>query len=414
MQVMPRRRVFFLAAIAAITSMGIDMSLPGIPSIEADLGARAGLGVLSISLFVAGFAATPLIGGPLSDSFGRSRVLLLSLIVFIAAALGCASAQSMPVLLAFRLIQGCASGIATTLPLAIVGDLLTGAAARQAMSEISTLSGLMPIVAPALGNWAIHLGNWRFLFGAQAAFVCALAVFATRFPESLEFSSRQSLDPRRVLQNYRTLLSERSFLICAFVFGLLFASTFCFTAESPLLLIQRLGMPRATFTLVMGANAIGSILGAATSAQWSKRQVSARRMVFAGLAIAITSTVFAAAFEWAHVPVFWGLLPAALVTFFGFNLAGPSLMLGALENVPSLLGSGSGLMRSIFMLMNSTASGLLGVYCARHLALTEKATSISMVVLAVFATVLYSWHSRGSVKTIECVSEVRKERSLFL
>lgn len=413
MQVMPRRRVFFLAAVAAITSMGIDMTLPGIPSIEADLGTRAGLGILSISFFVGGFAVTPLIGGPLSDSFGRSRVLLLSLVAFVLAALGCASAYSMPVLLGCRLVEGCASGIATTLPLAIVGDSLTGAAARQAMSEISTLSGLMPIVAPALGNLAIHFGDWRFLFGAQAAFICVLAAFAARFPESFPARLRHRLQPRMVLQNYRTLLFEPTFLRCASTFGLLFACTFCFTAVSPLVLIQRLGMRRTTYTMVMGANALGSIFGAGISALLSRWQASARRIILAGLTVAIVSTVSAAGFEWARVPVFWGLLPAVFVAFLGFNLAGPSLQLEALKNVPNLLGSGSGLMRSIFMMMNSTASGLLGILCARHLAYTERSLTISMTILAMAAAVLYGWHLRRSGPKAERFDEIGNERSLY-
>ena len=395
MQVMPRKRVVFLAGIAAMTSLGIDMSLPGIPGIESELGARTGQGVLSASLFVAGFAVMPLIGGPVSDSLGRTRVLLVSLVCFGLAALGCASAHSMPTLLVFRLVQGCASGIATTLPLAIVSDSLAGAAARQAMSEISTLSGLMPIVAPAFGNWAIHLGDWRFLFVAQGLFVGSLAALATRLPESLAAASRPRLDPQNVLRGYLTLISEPCLRTHAFVFGLLFACTFCFTTMSPLVLIQRHGMPRSTFALVMGINAIGSMLGAATSALLSKHHVSAQRIILAGLALATTASVVAAMFQWNGRSVDSGLLPAAFLAFFGFNLAGPSIQLQALRHVPTLVGSASGLMRCIFMLLNSAASGLLGVYCARHLANTERATTLSMVTLAASAVVLYGWRLDG-------------------
>lgn len=396
---MSRKGVLFLAAIAAMTSMGIDMTLPGIPRMELDLGVRAGQGVLSASFFVAGFAMMPLLGGPLSDCFGRSRTLILSLLAFGLAALGCASAHSMSSLLAFRLMQGCASGIATTLPLAIVGDSLSGGPARQAMSEISTLSGIMPIVAPALGNGAIHLGGWRLLFGAPAVFSLVLAFPALRFPESLAVTSRQPLNPRCTLKNYRTLLSDPTLVTCALVFGLLFACTFCFTAVSPLILIQRLGMPRAVFAFVMAINAVGSFLGAATSAFLSKCRVSAKRIIFTGLVVTTTSTIFAIAIQWTQSAPIWGFLTQVFLAFFGFNLAGPSLLLEALKYVPTLLGSGSGLMRSIFMLMNFIASGLLGAYCVRHLPSTDMATTFSMAALAASAFVLYTWHThRNTVR----------------
>jgi DHA1 family bicyclomycin/chloramphenicol resistance-like MFS transporter len=366
------------------------MSLPGIPGIESGLGALAGQGTLVSSMFVAGFAATPLIGGALSDCFGRARVQATSLACFALMAFGCASATSLPALLLFRVLQGCASGIATTLPLAIVRDLWSGGDARQAMSEISMLSGFMPVLAPTLGTWAVHLAGWRLLFAAQGIFGGGVAVAAAWFPESLPVRLRQPLDLRLQLRNGWAVISEPTFRSCALVYGLLFACTFSFTAVSPLILIQRFGVHRATYALILAVNACASISGAATSTLLSRQRIAGHHIIRIGLLLVACGTLTAVVLQWSRLPVTLSLLPFVFIALFGFNLAGPSLLIEALRPVPHLLGSGSGMIRTIFMLINSLASSVLGIFCARHLQYAEKATGLAMAMLALGAVLLYA------------------------
>ena len=389
------KKILFLASIAALTSLGVDMCLPAVPAIDADLANGAAFGVLASSLFMAGFAVTPLIGGPLSDSLGRTRVMLIALGGFALAALGCAAAHSIFLFLLFRFMQGCASGMATTLPLAVVGDLLAGSAARRMLSEIATLSSFMPVIAPAMGNLAIHLGGWRFLFAAQALFALVVALSALRFPETLLRSARQTFRLGAILRNCRFLLAQPVLRVHALVYGLLFASTFCFTAVSPLILIERMGMPRHRYAIVFAVNALGSILGNASSAWLNSRCVSAPRIISSGLVIATLSAGSAAALQWSRFASPVELLPAAFLALFGFNLAGPSILLEALRPVPQLLGSGSGLLRFVFMLMNFATSALLGVFCARYPRHVEAATAHSMAGLAAAALLLYLWSSHA-------------------
>jgi DHA1 family bicyclomycin/chloramphenicol resistance-like MFS transporter len=365
------------------------MSLPAIPSIEHTLAVHTGSGILASSVFMAGFALTPLFGGPLSDSLGRVRMMLISLSAFALAALGCALAPSLTILLTFRFLQGCASGIATTLPLAVVGDKLSGSRARQMMSEVSTLSSFMPIVAPALGNAALHLGGWRMLFALEAAYGCLLVGAAFALPETLPIEARQPLQPIRILRNCASLFAQPVLRNFALVYGLVFASTFCFTAVSPLILIQRMGLSRSTYALIFAINSVGSILGAATSAGLNRRNLPAHRIVLVGLWLAVLASATGLAFQFHQPGLPMALLPAAFITLFGFNLAGPSLQVEALRHAPQLLGSGSGVMRCVFTAMNFATSTLLGVFCAQHLNLTERAAAFSMASLAGSALVLY-------------------------
>ncbi len=53
------RFTIFLASVAALTSLSIDMSLPTVPAIEREFGVAAGRGALTMSLFLSGYAVTP-------------------------------------------------------------------------------------------------------------------------------------------------------------------------------------------------------------------------------------------------------------------------------------------------------------------------------------------------------------------
>jgi DHA1 family bicyclomycin/chloramphenicol resistance-like MFS transporter len=389
MQSARTQKLVYLAAVAALTSLGVDMSLPAVPSIEASLAAHTGIGVMASSLFMAGFALTPLFGGPLSDSLGRIRVLFLSLAAFALAALGCALAPSLTIFLGFRLLQGCAAGIATTLPLAIVSDRLSGSPARQMMSEINTLSSFMPLLAPALGSAALLRSGWRMLFAVEALYGCLLAALACALPESLAPAARQPLHPRRILQNCATLLTQPVLRNLALVYGMAFAATFCFTAVSPLVLIQRMGMSRSAYALIFALNSAGSILGAATSAWLNRRGLPAQHIVRAGLSLAASATTVGLLFQLHQPALPVALLPAAFLSLFGFNLAGPSLLVEALHAAPHLHGSSAGMMRSIFTALNFASSTLLGVFCAQHLNLTERAAASGMALPAGLALALY-------------------------
>jgi MFS transporter, DHA1 family, multidrug resistance protein len=385
-----RKFTVFLASIAALTSLSIDMSLPTVPSIEHQFGLAAGRGGLTMSLFLAGFACTPLVGGPLADRFGRRPVLLTSLACFAISALACCLSPSFAFLLTFRLIQGCAAGVSTTLPLAIVRDLLSGPRARQRMSEVISVTSTMPIVAPIFGSTIMMLGRWRIIFGAQAVFAGFIVVaLLLEFNESLPPERRHRLDSANLLSNCLQLFKNNTFLGYALINGLIFASIFSFISVSPLILMQRMGVTRHTYTLLFAFIASGGIAGSVLSTLLGSRRVESHRIIVAGLWIMTAASTVAVSLQIAgfHRPIF--ILLPAFSNLFGFYLIGPSVTVEAVEPIPHLAGSGSGVLRSILMLFGSGTSAFLAAYCGRNFAQTEIATTLTMLVTAAAALAIY-------------------------
>jgi len=64
----------FLAALTALPPLSIDMALPSLALIQADLHAPQTKAAAAIAIFIAGFSTAPIVVGPLTDRFGRNCI----------------------------------------------------------------------------------------------------------------------------------------------------------------------------------------------------------------------------------------------------------------------------------------------------------------------------------------------------
>ena len=100
----------FLALLTVLPPLAIDMALPSLPLIQADLHAAQTEAAAAIAIFIAGFSTAPIAVGPLTDRFGRKAVMSLGLVIFTLSAAGAVVAPSIGVLLALRVVQGASAG----------------------------------------------------------------------------------------------------------------------------------------------------------------------------------------------------------------------------------------------------------------------------------------------------------------
>src|SRR5437763_9488560 len=93
-----------LGALTALGPLAIDMYLPSLPAIGADLHASAAQTQSTVATFLAGMAFGQLLYGPASDRFGRKPPILLGLVIYVAASAGCMLATSAPILIGLRFV----------------------------------------------------------------------------------------------------------------------------------------------------------------------------------------------------------------------------------------------------------------------------------------------------------------------
>ena len=141
------------------------MYLPAMPNLARDLGVAEGSVQITLTVYTAGFAIGQLIQGPLADSYGRRPVLIIGVALFAVASVMSALAEGIDALILIRGIQGFAGAAAAVIIQAIVRDMFDREDFSRAMSFITLVITIAPLIAPLLGGYIAIWFGWRGIFG---------------------------------------------------------------------------------------------------------------------------------------------------------------------------------------------------------------------------------------------------------
>ena len=271
------RNAIVLGLLAAVGPFAIDMYLPALPTIAADLGATTAATQMTLTVFFVGFGLSQLAYGPITDMVGRKPPLYFGLGLFLLGSIGCGLAQSIEWLIAFRLLQGVGAASVMVVPRAVIRDLHTGVEATRLMSTVMLVFSVSPILAPLTGSALIVPFGWRAVFVA-VSIVAVLALFLVAYllPETWPKERRVRPEIASVLSGYGYLLTHLRFLGLTFIGGLGMASFFSFLASSSFIYIEHFGLTPTEFSLAFSVNAIGFIGASQFSATLGQRFGMAR------------------------------------------------------------------------------------------------------------------------------------------
>jgi EmrB/QacA subfamily drug resistance transporter len=136
---------------------------PALPSIARDLGQFNAISWVVTAYLLASTAATPIFG-KLSDLYGRRRLLLAGLSIFIAGSLGCALAPSMVGLILARALQGIGGGALMSLPNVVIGDVVSPRERGRYQGYFAAVYALSSVAGPVLGGFFSEHLSWTLIF----------------------------------------------------------------------------------------------------------------------------------------------------------------------------------------------------------------------------------------------------------
>ena len=350
-----------------IGPFSIDTYLPSFPAIAADFGIGLGAMAQTLSVYLIAFAVTTLMWGPLADAFGRRRVVLGAMLLYVVTSFGCALTDNLGHMLFLRLLQGTAASGGIVIARAVVRDVYDGPQARRAMAQVMMMFALAPAAAPIIGGWLHEWFGWRAVFHFLAFYgLFTVALILRGLPETHPPQLRQSIHPRAVLGNYANALRHGRFLAIVLTFCFMFGGLFLYIVGSPAIIFDHLGLGANSFAIQFVPMVVGVMGGSWLAGRLAARAVPSQTisaaMLLAGLAVLLN---FAQA-RWLEPAPLTVIAPLMLYAF-AVALSMPNLTVMALDCFPRNRGMASAVQAFVQMSLNALIAALAVPFVAPSL-----------------------------------------------
>lgn len=353
--------IALLGVASGLSAFGMSTVLPILPLLGGALRADYSTLQFVISAYLLGLALFQPLQGLLCDRFGRRPVILGGFAVFLGASLLASSTESLPALVAARLLQSMGASVATIVPRAIVRDSLAPEQAAVAMAFISAVMGLAPVIAPLAGSAVAAAAGWRAVFWLHAAAAAALLLLlAWKLRESRPAATRE-MGLAELVGGFALLLRDRVFVANSLVYSFITSASFVFITIGADLFQRLYAMPVTRFGALWATLALGYAAGSAAAGALSRRFGSAA-VVCQGLRLTLVAAAVLLATSFLREPPLWGFVLGLALLVFATGLVSPLALAGSTGGHPERAGVAAGLSSSIAMLTSmlfAIATGLV-------------------------------------------------------
>jgi EmrB/QacA subfamily drug resistance transporter len=185
-----------------------------LPLLQVDLHATTADVQWVMELYMLFISSFILLGGTLGDHFGRRRLFVIGMVIFMLASVCCGFASDLPLLLLARAVQGVGGALLVPESLAIISSAFSAQQREWAIGIWSGGTAIASIVGPVAGGWLVQHASWRWAFFLNLPLaVIALALALWKVPESQDEACEEKNDV------WGTLLTVAG--LGALVFGLI-------------------------------------------------------------------------------------------------------------------------------------------------------------------------------------------------
>ncbi|HEJ7508302.1 TPA: multidrug effflux MFS transporter [Staphylococcus aureus] len=254
--------IIILGSFTAIGALSIDMFLPGLPDIRHDFQTTTSNAQLTLSMFMIGLAFGNLFAGPISDSTGRRKPLIIAMIIFTLASLGIVFVHNIWLMVALRFLQGVTGGAAAVISRAIASDMYSGNELTKFMALLMLVNGIAPVVAPTIGGIILNYSVWRMVFVILTIFGFVMVIGSLlKVPESLTVTNRESSSGLKTMfKNFKILLKTPRFVLPMLIQGMTFVLLFTYISASPFIIQKIYGMTAIQFSWMFAGIGITLII----------------------------------------------------------------------------------------------------------------------------------------------------------
>ena len=253
--------IVLIAVMNMFVPLSIDLYLPALPTIGIEFAATPLMVNLTLVSFFFFFAVGILLFGPVSDKYGRRKILLLGIVLYTLASGLCAFAGSIYSLIAYRIVQALGAGGMVAVSMAVVKDAFYGTTKNRVLALVQAMAVIAPMVAPVIGAFLLQFVSWRGTFVvliAAGAFNLAASFF---FEETLPESERYKGSFWSTFGRLAVVGKNVGFTGVLTVFSLLAAPYMAYVAVSSYVYVQYFGLSEQVYSYFFAANSFFAVVG---------------------------------------------------------------------------------------------------------------------------------------------------------
>ncbi len=347
----------FLGVMTAMAPLSTDMYLPSLPEIASDFHISTSMTQSTLTMTMVGMAVGQVLGGPVSDRLGRKVPLLIGMMGFTLASLGCAWTEEIHLFLAFRFLQGLSGAFGIVIARAVARDVVEGPALMQFMALLMMVNGLAPIAAPVAGAQVLRFTDWHGIFIFLVGIGLVQMGLTMHFKETLKKGERVRSFTEGFAA-FAVLVRNRYFfgqcLLQCFYFGAFFS----YIAGSVFLFQNIYGVSPQTYSYVFGGIGLGLMLMGVLPAKMAGA-VEEITFLKVSLVVPFVMSLFFLAGIVLGAPIGY-TLPVLFFTIIPLSLMGASSTSLSLSRCGKNAGSASALLGFFNMILGGALMPLTG------------------------------------------------------
>lgn len=256
------KTILLACLIISVGQLSMGLVFPSLPWIAKDFDISLDQAQLLVSVYLLGFGPSQFIYGPVSDALGRKKVLLTGLLIAMLGLLMIIFfSNTFTGMVMGRFLQGLGTGCCAVLARASTRDRFSGPELPVALSYIAMAASITPLVAPVIGGFINAHFSWTMVFISLLGYVSlAWIVILVRFKETITQTSPLP-SPKKMLLQYRDLLTSRYFMSFASIGWLNFSLMITTVSVMPFIMQNQIGMTSDQYAMWALIPAFGMICG---------------------------------------------------------------------------------------------------------------------------------------------------------
>ena len=270
--------IIFIGFLSAFVPLSTDLYLPALPKMVNTFHTSEGILNLTITIFFIFYALGMLFWGPLSDKFGRKKILTIGMIIYCVGSLLCANANNIPLLICFRVIQAIGSGSAVSVATAMMKDVYTGKKLVSMLAIVQSIAMTSPVVSPVIGAFILTFTSWKGIFWILTIVSFVSIIGSLLLQETLKNYNTGSL--LKVLYNIRVVAKNPGFAVLLFTFAITTLPLMAYITTSSYIYIDGFKLSDQVYSYFYACTAIFLIIGPMAYVRLAKHFTSKKIILF--------------------------------------------------------------------------------------------------------------------------------------